>query len=134
MTAPHDPHLRIGDAERDRAAAELGEHYAQGRLTREEHHERLDGIWSARTYADLGPLFADLPGWPTPTVRMSTASVPSAPRRRRHLPGALLVVLAVLLGVVVLAHLPLLLFLLLGWFVLTRHGGCGRARRRPHWS
>ena len=41
--------LRLSDAERDQAAAALGEHYAQGRLTQEEHAERLDRIWAART-------------------------------------------------------------------------------------
>ena len=43
-----DEHLRIGDTEREQAAAALGEHYAQGRLTTEEHSERLDQAWAAR--------------------------------------------------------------------------------------
>jgi hypothetical protein len=54
--------LRIGDAERTAAADELAEHYAQGRLSTEEHHERLDRIWEARTPSDLVPVFSDLPG------------------------------------------------------------------------
>ena len=54
--------LRISDAEREQAAADLGEHYAQGRITTEEHRERLDQIWAARTRRELGPIFADLPG------------------------------------------------------------------------
>jgi hypothetical protein len=54
--------LRIGDAERTAAADELAEHYAQGRLSTEEHHERLDRIWAARTPSDLVPVFSDLPG------------------------------------------------------------------------
>jgi hypothetical protein len=54
--------LRIGDAERTAAADELAEHYAQGRLSTEEHHERLDRIWAARTRSDLTPVFTDLPG------------------------------------------------------------------------
>ena len=54
--------LRIGDAERTAAADELAEHYAQGRLSTEEHHERLDRIWEARTPSDLAPVFRDLPG------------------------------------------------------------------------
>ena len=44
------------------AAEELGEHYAQGRLTTEEHSERLDRILEARTRAELAPIFSDLPG------------------------------------------------------------------------
>jgi hypothetical protein len=59
---PHGRELRIGDAERTAAADELGEHYAQGRLSTEEHHERLDRIWAARTRSELAPIFSDLPG------------------------------------------------------------------------
>jgi hypothetical protein len=53
--------LRIGDADRETAARELGEHFALGRITAEEHSERLEQIWSARTAADLSPAFRDLP-------------------------------------------------------------------------
>ena len=50
MAPPERPReLRIGDAERTAAADELAEHYAQGRLSTEEHHERLDRVWAART-------------------------------------------------------------------------------------
>ena len=56
--------IRIGDAERTAAAQELGEHFAQGRLTPDEHQERLDRVMGARTAAELTPLFADLPGSP----------------------------------------------------------------------
>jgi hypothetical protein len=54
--------IRIGDAERTAAAQELGEHFAQGRLTPDEHQERLDRVMGARTAAELTPVFADLPG------------------------------------------------------------------------
>jgi Domain of unknown function (DUF1707) len=53
--------IRIGDAERDRAVAELGDHYATGRLTREEFDERIEQAMQARFDRDLRPLFADLP-------------------------------------------------------------------------
>jgi uncharacterized membrane protein len=53
--------LRIGDADRETAARELGEHFALGRITADEHAERLEQIWSARTAADLAPAFRDLP-------------------------------------------------------------------------
>ena len=52
---------RIGDAEREAAVTSLGEHYAAGRLTKEEFDERSDQAWAARTAAGLWPLFADLP-------------------------------------------------------------------------
>jgi Flp pilus assembly protein TadB len=53
--------LRIGDAEREAAARELGEHFALGRISVDEHAERLEQIWAARTAADLAPAFRDLP-------------------------------------------------------------------------
>jgi hypothetical protein len=57
------PHaLRIGDAERDTAAADLGEHYAAGRLTLDELNERLDAVFSSKTFGQLTRIMADLPG------------------------------------------------------------------------
>ena len=53
--------VRIGDAERDEAASTLGEHFAAGRLTREEFDTRVDQAMAARYDGDLRPLFADLP-------------------------------------------------------------------------
>jgi Domain of unknown function (DUF1707) len=62
--APHA--LRIGDAERDAVAADLGEHYAAGRLTLDELNERLDAAFAARTLGQLTRVMADLPGpWPS---------------------------------------------------------------------
>lgn len=60
-TGPGRRPLRIGDAERERAVADLGEHYAAGRLTEDEHSERTDQAYQARTQADLDALFDDLP-------------------------------------------------------------------------
>lgn len=53
--------FRIGNAEREAAAAELREHYASGRLTLEELNERLDAALAARTREDLDALMTDLP-------------------------------------------------------------------------
>src|SRR5215470_17022152 len=54
--------MRISDADRDRAASVLNEAFADGRLTPQEHSERLDAIYAAKTQADILPLFSDLPG------------------------------------------------------------------------
>lgn len=54
--------IRIGDAEREQTMTDLREHFAQGRLTREELDERLDQTLSARTGRDLARITADLPG------------------------------------------------------------------------
>lgn len=57
---PND--LRIGDAEREKTMADLREHFAQGRLDREELDQRLDRTLGARTARDLAQVTADLPG------------------------------------------------------------------------
>jgi Flp pilus assembly protein TadB len=54
--------LRIGDAERDAAAADLGEHFVAGRLSLDELHERLGDVFSAKTQGQLSRVMADLPG------------------------------------------------------------------------
>jgi len=59
--------MRVGDAEREAAAAELREHYASGRLTLDELNERVDKAFAATTRGDLNGLMTDLPsarpGW-----------------------------------------------------------------------
>lgn len=53
--------LRVGDAERDQVASALHEHFAQGRLTREELDERVTAALSATTVGDLRKVTEDLP-------------------------------------------------------------------------
>jgi hypothetical protein len=53
--------IRIGDTEREDAIKRLAEHYEAGRLTAEEHADRVDQALQATTAADLSELFADLP-------------------------------------------------------------------------
>lgn len=57
-----DTELRVGDAERDEVTEALHEHFAQGRLTRDELDERLTATLSARTVGDLRKVTRDLPG------------------------------------------------------------------------
>ena len=54
--------IRIGDSEREDAVKRLGEHYEAGRLSAEEHAERVGRALEAKTDADLAALFSDLPG------------------------------------------------------------------------
>ena len=76
-SAPAVP-VRIGDAERDRAISTLSDHFAAGRLSREELDERVDQAMQARFDADLRPLFADLPRpEPTAAVRPAPAYPPA---------------------------------------------------------
>lgn len=53
--------LRVGDTEREAAAARLADHFAAGRLTAEEHAARVSAALTARTRGDLAELMADLP-------------------------------------------------------------------------
>jgi hypothetical protein len=56
--APRD--LRASDADRDRVLALLAEAASDGRLTMEEHAERVQRACSARTLGDLAELTSDL--------------------------------------------------------------------------
>ena len=53
--------MRAADADRDRVAGILSTAYSEGRLSRDEYDARLDKALSARTYADLDQIVADLP-------------------------------------------------------------------------
>jgi uncharacterized protein DUF1707 len=51
---------RLSDAEREQAVALLNEAVADGRLTWQEHAERVELAWSARTRDQLAPSVGDL--------------------------------------------------------------------------
>jgi Domain of unknown function (DUF1707) len=78
--------LRVSDAERERAAQSLREHFAAGRLTEEELDERVQAAYRARTVSELASLLDDLPRLPaSPAERRSELIV-----RRRQLQRRLL--------------------------------------------
>ena len=52
--------LRASDADRDQVATVLSTAYAEGRLTREEHDERVEQLMVAKTFDDLIPITGDL--------------------------------------------------------------------------
>ena len=56
--------LRVSDEQRDRAAQEIREHYAAGRLTDDELSDRVQAVYSARTEQELRKLLSDLPKLP----------------------------------------------------------------------
>lgn len=127
------PELRIGDREREQATALLTEHYAAGRLDTDEHGERLDAIWSARTRADLDQVFWDLPAL-APAARPAPPVPATRPRRRLRLAPLLLalVVLAIVL------QLPWWALGIIAWVLvaksplLRQHHRGGPARRSCH--
>jgi DUF1707 SHOCT-like domain len=115
--------LRIGTAERERAAAELGEHLAAGRLTTDEFDERVQRAYQARTAADIAPLFADLPD----------LNPPQSPRPRTNWwPAfAVVLVLACIAWVALLRVPPFFLFPFFWIFFVGRRFGGPRFGRRP---
>jgi len=129
--------LRIGDAERERAAADLGEHFAQGRLSVDEHAERLEQVWVAKTRAELVPVFRDLPGGTygarpaSPAPANEWRERADRPWRRRRFPVPVFAIIGVLVLVTLVTHAPFLFFGLLILWCLTR-GPWGRARRRHY--
>jgi Domain of unknown function (DUF1707) len=58
--------LRASDADRDQVATVLSTAYAEGRLTRQEHDERVDELMAAKTFDDLIPITRDLVIVPSP--------------------------------------------------------------------
>lgn len=81
------------DSERDCAAEVLKEAFAQGRLTIEEHADRVQRVYSSRTRAELAELSADLPrAEPAAPPRESAAGLVAAgPARTNALAIASLV-------------------------------------------
>ncbi len=74
--------IRIGDSEREDAVKRLGEHYEAGRLSAEEHTERIGAALQAKTDADLAALFSDLPG-----AQQASGPKADGPKDRRTGPG-----------------------------------------------
>jgi hypothetical protein len=68
--------LRASDADRDQVATVLSTAYAEGRLTLEEHDERIDQLMAAKTFDDLIPITRDLVivGTPTPVPALQATS------------------------------------------------------------
>jgi hypothetical protein len=79
MTKPAtaDPELRASDADRERVADILRDAFAEGRLDVDEHAERIEAAYAARTLGELEPLTRDLPA-PGPHAA-APAPAPSAP-------------------------------------------------------
>lgn len=57
---PQPRSLRASDADRDQVATLLSHAYAEGRITHDEHDERMSAAMTARTFDELIPLTSDL--------------------------------------------------------------------------
>ncbi|GAA1972220.1 hypothetical protein GCM10009838_34680 [Catenulispora subtropica] len=83
--------MRASDADRDRVADALREAYAEGRLDVDEHNERIDRAYKAKTLGELTPLLSDLPqrhitAAPAPTAGGAIGSQPPMPAE--YAPGS----------------------------------------------
>jgi len=85
----YDYNLRIGDAERDAAMAQLREHFVAGRLTFDELTDRIDAALTAKTQRQIDGVMADLPRPPKVTRAEAEVPVP-APDAGRFLVLAML--------------------------------------------
>jgi hypothetical protein len=137
--------LRVSDADRDAALAELSEHFETGRLTSDELDERIGRAIRARTGQDLADLMADLPAASRPEAgrgQVSSTSTGAGPAGRRTLTAALVVTLAaVVTAAIVAASLTRWHghgFVVPGWVILAAFiawrrlaaGDNGRSRAR----
>jgi hypothetical protein len=68
MNPAMNPAMRAASADRERAVDVLKAGFAEGRLTQDEYNERMNRAYTARTYAELMALTADLPAGAMPTV------------------------------------------------------------------
>jgi uncharacterized protein DUF1707 len=84
------PSLRASDADREQFVEALRQHHTEGRLTAEELAERTERAYTARTFADLDALAADLPplrppapasGWDSSADDLPRRMRPPGPRR-----------------------------------------------------
>ncbi|MEU5317213.1 DUF1707 domain-containing protein [Streptomyces sp. NPDC021056] len=69
--------LRASDADRDRIADILREALAEGRLTADEHAERVEGALAAKTVGELDTFIQDLPA--AHQRRTTPAAAPNRP-------------------------------------------------------
>jgi hypothetical protein len=135
-----DDRIRVSDADRDHVAGRLRDHFAEGRLTREELDDRVTTALNAKTFGELRRVLADLPE-PAPVLAPRPAGPALAMRRRGPgiLPLAALLLLAVILlpggGWVFFAFLQMMLVFALVVGLGTAFAAHRfRRRMRYHWQ
>ena len=143
-------HIRVSDADRERVASQLRDQYAEGRLTADELDERITATLSAKTFAELRRVTADLPvpgpaagsagpgaGRPAPPWAGRPRGGRGFAMRRHRGPRFLPVLLLLLIAALVIPGAGFLLvafvkIVLLFWLVALVAGLFAAARFRRH--
>lgn len=112
-----DDRMRVSDADRERVAARLRDHFAEGRLTQEELDERISAALRAKTAGDLRPLTADLPE-PVPVAARGRGHGGPWGGRRRGGPRALPLFLLALAAALLIPGASWLAFTFVKFFVV----------------
>jgi hypothetical protein len=134
--------LRVSDADRERVAERLREHYAEGRLTSDEFDERLNAALNAKTVRDLRGVMTDLPeAEPAPVPPQARPPHPTAwhgyrPAYRRGPRLLPLAILALLIAIAIPStawfFLAFLKIVVIAWLVMCVLGIFAAARFRRH--
>ncbi|GHF43666.1 hypothetical protein GCM10018790_21620 [Kitasatospora xanthocidica] len=76
--------MRVSDADRERIAELLRDAYAEGRLDADEHAERIEAAYAAKTFGELAPLTRDLPARPLSFEKapLGAVATPQPPARQ----------------------------------------------------
>ncbi|MGQ0838356.1 DUF1707 SHOCT-like domain-containing protein [Actinokineospora sp.] len=75
--------MRASDADRERFAKALHDAMSEGRLSVTELEERLDQLYTAKTFGELEPLVRDLPGQQVVPAPLPRPQPLAAPRHNR---------------------------------------------------
>jgi hypothetical protein len=124
---------RASDADRERAVDVIKAAFAEGRLNRDEHAERVSMALKSRTYSDLNGLTSDLPAGPLGAL--GTLAVPETQSvaipfdRQAALMSGGSVVLAFLFSAYPVSPWPLLVAIILGIAAPVR-----AIRHGPRWE
>jgi len=128
--------LRASDADREQIAERLRRAAGEGRIVAEELEERLEAVFSARTYGELDAVVADLPGT-TPARRRERSRALEMPRPAIIV--ALVFLLPVLVSMLIAAVVVITtlftawaLVLAVGWWVFGHHRRYPPGRRSLH--
>ena len=117
--------LRVSDADRDQAVAELSEHFQAGRLTAEELEDRTGRALQARTAGELAELFTDLPRRQATVTGTAPAPARAGSFRPALIPVAPIAIIAIVLASILSGHHALIALVpVLVFFTIRRLAGC----------